>query len=59
MDLQFQKIEQFSILLKNTKGKGLEPAISHLLSDPDLYTFSQFLKEENINEVIHKLEKEI
>lgn len=52
MDLQIQKIDQYIILIKNTKGKALEPVISHLLSDPELYSFSYFLKEDNINQVI-------
>jgi hypothetical protein len=54
MELQFQKIEQFLILINNTKGKALESLILHLLSDQDLYSFSQFLRHENIKEVFLK-----
>lgn len=52
MELQFQKIEQFLILINNTKDKGLEPLISHLLSDQDLFSFTQFLRHNNIKEVL-------
>lgn len=52
MDLQLQKFDQYIILIKNAKGKSLEPVISHLLSDPEIYTFCYFLKEDNINEVL-------
>lgn len=55
MDLQFQKFDQYIILIKNAKGKSLEPVISHLLSDPEIYSFCYFLKEDNINEVLFEI----
>ena len=57
MEVQFQKIEQFLILINNTKGKALESLILHLLSDQDLYSFSQFLRHETIKEVLNKPKK--
>jgi hypothetical protein len=55
MEKEEQKIiDQYLLLANNTKGKGIENLISHLLSEKLIMSFAPFINHPNIKEVISK-----